>query len=68
MGPGQVGALGKCPSCPGSGPGLSGAGGCRLEPWRQETMEFADLLVLGEDQKVERNKNKFFYLLYIISK
>ena len=46
----------------------SGAGGCRLELWRQETMEFAGLLVLGEDQKVERNKNKFFYLLYIISK
>ena len=23
MGPGQVGALGRCPSCPGSGPGLS---------------------------------------------
>ena len=22
MGPGQVGALGRCPSCPGSGPGL----------------------------------------------
>ena len=32
-------------------------------------MEFAGLL--GEDQKkkgkIERNKNKFFYLLYIIS-
>ena len=22
MGPGQVGALGRCPSCPGPGPGL----------------------------------------------
>ena len=27
MGPGQVGALGRCPSCPGPGPGL----GCTHE-------------------------------------
>ena len=44
-------------------------GGCRLEPWRLwSSCWTADLL--GEDQKkkgkIERNKNKFFYLLNII--
>ena len=45
------------------------AAGCRLEPWRLWSSCWTCGL-LGEDQKkkgkIERNKNKFFYLLNII--
>ena len=41
--------------------------GCRLEPWRLYGVRAG---LLGEDQKkkgkIERNKNKIFYLLNII--